>query len=41
VVAVISVSGCIIFFTAKLMQTARSDGAEYVLARNFSDIQEI
>jgi len=40
-VAVISISGCIILFTEKLMQTARSDGAEHFLTRNFSDIQEI
>jgi hypothetical protein len=41
VVAVISVSGCIILFTEKLMQAAWSDGAEYFLIRNFSDVQEI
>jgi len=41
VVAVISVSGFITLFTEKLMQTVWSDGAEYFLTRNVSDIQEI
>jgi hypothetical protein len=41
VVAIISVSCCIIWFTEKLMQTTWSDRAEYFLTRNFSGIQEI
>jgi hypothetical protein len=41
VVAIISVSGCIIWFTDKLMLTTWSDRAKYFLTRNFSGIQEI